>query len=273
FTSADQPIRYLAASTSRDATPLWSPDGREIAFVRQPGRGGVPRAPLARQPAPWAFWVADAASGAARQIWKSGDSLVDSFPRVRGGANLSWGAGNRLVFLSYRDGWPHLYSVPASAHSTTDALLLTPGAFMVEHVGLAPDRHAVVYNANTGTDRDDVDRRHVFKVAVDAAAPTAVTSGRGLEWNPVVSGDGKYVAYIASDAQRPPLPKVVPIDGGAATTIAADHVPSDFPSAALVTPEPVVIRSADGVEVHGQLFKTPGDAARRPALVYVHGGS
>ena len=31
-------------------------------------------------------------------------------------------------------------------------------------------------------------------------------------------------------------------------------------------------KSSDGLEIHGQLFKTPGGAARRPALVYVHGG-
>src|SRR5207245_3535515 len=108
FTEADRPIRYLAASTSRDATPVWSPDGRSIAFIRQPGRGGVPRSPLAPQPAPWAIWVAEIAGGAAREVWKSGETLVDSFPRVRSGANLRWAAGNRLVFLSYRDGWPHL---------------------------------------------------------------------------------------------------------------------------------------------------------------------
>ena len=37
FTDASQPIRYLAASTSRDANPSWSGDGRQIAFVRAAG--------------------------------------------------------------------------------------------------------------------------------------------------------------------------------------------------------------------------------------------
>ena len=32
----------------------------QIAFVRQPGRGGTPRSPLVQQPAPWAIWVGDA---------------------------------------------------------------------------------------------------------------------------------------------------------------------------------------------------------------------
>jgi dipeptidyl aminopeptidase/acylaminoacyl peptidase len=39
-----------------------------------------------------------------------------------------------------------------------------------------------------------------------------------------------------------------------------------------VTPEAVVFKAPDGTEVHGQLFKTTNGPARRPALVYVHGG-
>src|SRR5205823_11155038 len=195
------------------------------------------------------------------QAWKSGDMLADSFPRVRGGANLSWGADNRLVFLSYQDNWPHLYSVPATGGTSAQAMLLTPGSFMVEYVAISPDRRFVVYNANTGSDRNDVDRRHLFKVPTDAAAPAAVTSGRGIEWSPAVTADGKYVAYIASDAQRPPLPTVTPLAGGSSKSIAADRLPAQFPSASLVTPESVIVRSSDGVEVHCQLCKTPaGDA-------------
>jgi dipeptidyl aminopeptidase/acylaminoacyl peptidase len=63
----------------------------------------------------------------------------------------------------------------------------------------------------------------------------------------------------------------VPLNGGAATTLAADRVPKDMPTS-LVTPEPVTFRAPDGVDVHGQLFKSAAGAARRPALVYVHGG-
>ncbi len=114
FTDASRPIRYLAPSTSRDSDPVWSPDGRTIAYVRQPGRGGVPASALVQQPSPWAIWVADAATGSGHEAWKSGTSLVDSIPRTAGGANLHWGAGERLVFLSYQDDWPHLYSVAPS---------------------------------------------------------------------------------------------------------------------------------------------------------------
>jgi dipeptidyl aminopeptidase/acylaminoacyl peptidase len=268
FTSERDPIRYLAPGTSRDTTPRWSPDGRRLAFVRQPGRGGPIPDPLVLQPQPWGLWVADVASGDARQAWTSGEALADSLPRTLGGPNLHWAAGDRLVFLSYQDGWPHLYSVPAAGGSAT---LLTPGRFMVEYVSLSPDRRTIYYNANAGTGPNDVDRRHLFKVPVDAPGATQLTSGTGIEWNPAVTADGRTLAYFSSTAQRPGVPAVMGADGGPPRLIGEDRIPADFPSASLLTPENVVVRAPDGAEVHCQLFARPG-GGRRPGIVFVHGG-
>ncbi len=293
FTSDTQPIRYLAPSTSLDEMPRWSPDGKRIAFVRRPGHGGPAVPPLESRPQPWAIWVADAATGDATLIWQSGDTPRASYPHVDGSANLTWGAGDRLVFLSYQDGWPHLYSVSASASSKpTQALLLTPGEFMVEHVAITPDRRAIVYNANTGTDKDDGERRHLYRVPVDAATPVAVTSGAGVEWSPVVAADSRNVAYFASTATTPPLLHVASLDAPAAAAAAPasarEQAPADFPSATLVAPQPVTFTAADGTTVHGQLFgaataaagtsasgpanRAASTGARRPAILFVHGG-
>jgi dipeptidyl aminopeptidase/acylaminoacyl peptidase len=269
FEGTDRSIRYLAPTTSRDSAPLWSPDGKSIAFIRQPGLGGVPQSGLVPLPAPWSVWIGDPVTGSAREAWKSGEAMVDSFPRVLGGANLQWAADNRLVFLSYQDGWPHLYSVGVSGGKAT---LLTPGRFMVEYVTMSPDRRCVIYNANSGAGANDIDRRHLFKVPIDEAKPVAITSGRGIEWGPAVTADGKSVVHFSSDVQRPGLPAVVSIDGGPSTLVAADRLPAGYPSASLVTPEPVVFKSGDGLEIHGQLFKGPAGETTRPALVYVHGG-
>jgi dipeptidyl aminopeptidase/acylaminoacyl peptidase len=271
YTRDDQPVRYIAPSTSQDASPRWSPDGTRIAFVRRPGRGGAARPPIDLYPSPWAIWVGDAATGTAKPVWQGPDTAWGSSPRTLGGPNLNWGAGDRLVFLAELDGWPHLYSVPLSGGAP---LLLTPGAFMVEYVRMTPGRRAIVYNANTGADADDTERRHLFMVPVDRAAPAPLTQGRGIEWEPVISGDGTMIVFARSDASRPPLPFVQPLGGGTARPLTPELVAADFPADRLIDPEHVTFRASDGVLVHAQLFRPPAapGAAARPAIVFVHGG-
>jgi dipeptidyl aminopeptidase/acylaminoacyl peptidase len=264
-------VVWVAPTFSRDRSPRWSPDGRRLAFMRSPASGGAPDSVLARRHGPWEIWTADAASGAGRRLWKAPETLRGSVPNTHGGTNLNWGAAGRIVFLSYHDGWPHLYSIPESGGQP---LLLTPGDFMAEYVSLSPDGRWLVFAANAGSDPLDIDRRHVVRAAVDRADVRVMTPGSGNEWAPVVTGDGHTLAFIGATSQRPPLPTVMPLDGGGAQRLLAqDLIPGDFPTAGLVTPRRVTFRSSDGVTVHGQLFERPDRApGKRPAVIYVHGG-
>lgn len=269
FTSDSVPIRYLAPSTSHDNSPRWSVDGSRIAFVRTPGSGGPPETVLELHPRPWGIWVAEVGTGTGRIVWQSPNTLLGSMPTTAGGANLSWGADGRLVFLSDLDGWPHLYSVPQTGGTP---LLLTPGAFMVEHVTTIPDGTSIVYSANTGKTAGDGDRRHLYRVSADRAQPVGLTSGAGMEWTPKLTGDGRTVAFIGAGAQRPPLPMVVSLNGGGERTLAEGVIASEFPATQLVVPRAVTFKAADGTEVHGQLFERAGGPAKKPGIIFVHGG-
>ena len=269
YTDDATPILWLAPSTSRDSSPRWSPDGRRIAFVRRPGTGGSPEPALEQRHQPWSIWTAEASTGEGRLLWKSPTTIRGSVPTTHGGTNLHWAAGGRIVFLSYMDGWPHLYSIPEAGG---EPMLLTPGGYMAEYVTLSPDRRYLVFAANAGKDPDDIDRRHIVKAPVDRAAPQVLTPGEGLEWTPFITGDGRYVAFISATAQRPPLPAVMPAAGGPLKLLAEDRIPADFPAAQLVTPKKITFKAPDGVTVHGQLFERAGGAAKKPAIIYVHGG-
>ncbi len=270
FRSASDPILWVAPSSANVASPRWSPDGTRIAFAKLPGQGGVAQTQLDRHPVPWELWWGDAATGDGHVVWRSPATIAGSFPDTQGEVNLAWGAGDRLIFTAHLDGWPHLYSVPTGGG---DPLLLTPGPFMVEYVTLSPDRRYVVYNANTGPDPADDDRRHVFRVAVDSPQPVQLTPGAGLEWNPVVTGDGRTVAFLAATARRSPLPTVVSFDGGEPKAIAVDRVPANFAGPSFVEPRKVVFRASDGLTIHGQLFEASASGAgQRAGLIFVHGG-
>jgi len=275
YTEGSSSLKWIAPSFSRDESPQWSGDGSRVVFVRRAGSGGEPDSLLVNKPVPWSIYTADTAEGKAVLLWKSPVTLRGSYPSTDGGSNLHWAAGNTIVFLSYVDGWPHLYSIDAGGGGAVAgggaAVLLTRGNYMCEHIRLSADRHWLTFSANAGDDPLDIERRHAVMVGVDGGGFRVMTPGSGLEWTPVLTG--QTLALISATAQRPPLPAVMGMDGKGFRVLCTDKLPSDFPLGRLVTPRQVTFQSEDGVIVHADLFEPAGGATgRRPAIVYVHGG-
>ncbi len=267
YNLATPSITYLDPSVDRDSEPVWSPDSKQIAFIRIPAATLAFGAHRASSP-PWSIRIADPQSGNGRELWHAADGPGSVFRPLVSDSQLFWAAGDHIVFPWERTGWLHLYSI--STHGDVPKPLNTPGEFEIENASLSADRRMVIFSSN----ENDTDRRHLWRVSVLGENLTELTPGTGLEWSPVETADGAAIALLRSDPKNPARAsiKIGPSDP---RDLAPNSIPADFPASALVTPQPVILSAADGLRLHGQLFMPPDSNPNQQhaALVFFHGGS
>ena len=268
YTNINTQIQWIDPSFSRDMSPRWSPGGDSIVFVRRAASGGAPGSILKRHSSSWEIRVAGLQQEGSKEIWKSPRTLNGSVPTTSGTYNLYWAAHNRIVFLSTQDNWPHLYSVAAAGGT---ALLLTRGNFMTEYISLSPDRDKLIFSANTGPDKFDIDRRHIGVVSVDKQDMKILTPGDGIEALPLYINE-KDIAFISSSTSRPALPAVLKSGQKEMHVIGTSLLSPVYSEKNLVIPTQVIFEAPDGIPIHGQLFRKPGGSVKKPAVLCIHGG-
>jgi dipeptidyl aminopeptidase/acylaminoacyl peptidase len=268
YNVAAKTLLYLDASVDRDSNPVWSLDGRQIAFTRIAADSArIFFGPRRIATQPWSIRVADVDSGKGRELWHASDGPGSAFHAMVADNQLFWGAGDRIVFPWEKTGWLHLYSI--STHGDAPTPLNTDAGFETEHVALSADKKSILFSSN----QDDIDHRHLWRVSVLGENLTPITRGDSIEWSPAETADGKAIAMLLSDA-RNPARAGIKIGTAEVRDLAPDSIPSDFPAASLVVPQQVIFSGADGLQIHGQLFlPTNSTSSKKPAVIFFHGGS
>ncbi len=260
YSTIKRSIRWIAPDVTNDQLPTWSPDGKSVAFVRMPGAKMRTLSDLTSG-IRFSIVVADAETGMAKTIWKS-PSDDGGFAQDYPTNPLAWAASNRILFFSEHTGWNHIFSIGPDGSDVKD---ITPGDGEVESFVIDPAGQNIYFDGN----REDVDRRHIWKSSIANGNPTAVTTGEGIEMYPALAGSELYCFKSTVNTSK----MLVRVDESRKAT--AQIFPQKlaaFSPASFVRPEPVIFKAADGTTIHGQLFINRNVAGKRAGVVFMHGG-
>jgi dipeptidyl aminopeptidase/acylaminoacyl peptidase len=234
YAVGESELRYLDPSVDSDAEPVWAPDSHRVAFIRiATSQTATAFGPKRAAETPWSIRVADVDTCQGREIWRAEPKQGSEFYALDAPHQLLWADGDRIVFPWERTGYQHLYTIALAGGAAHE---LTPGVFEVESAALSPDRKSVVYASN----QDDIDRRHVWRVMLDGSPPRRLTKGSDIEWSAALPA-GNDVAIFRSDATHPAHASIITASG--VRDLRPDWLPTDFPLASLVEPEPVLINA------------------------------
>lgn len=216
--------------------------------------------------------IGDTAGGDPRLVHQQ---VKEKFWSMTGGAQGGAQAspdGRWISFLSDRDGWDHLYVMPATGG---DAVQVTKGRYEAWRPSWSPDGTRIAFDSNEGANPGS---RHL-SVAVIAGDParakvTAVTSGRGTDTAAQWSPDGRMLVYQHTDPRNSADLWVVDVAApGSRPRRLTDSMPPAIDRATLVEPQLVHYAGPDGQSVPAYLFVPRGlDRTRKhPAVVWIHG--
>lgn len=211
----------LVAGPGSHQSPRWSPDGKRLAYVSS-AEGGAPQLFVRWMATGQAARITGLPDSPGALSWSPDGSRIAYLMRVPGEASklgkapdpkpegADWAKPLEVITsVQYRTdesgylkpGFDHIFVVSANGGAPRQ---LTFG--QIDDGGplsWSPDGKTLYFSANHRKDweREPLDSE-VFALNVDTGAVTALTDRRGPDAQPVVSPDGRRIAWIGFDDQR-----------------------------------------------------------------------
>ncbi len=196
--------RKISTSPGADESPLYSPDGKWIAF-RSQERAGY-------ESDRWRLMVFERASGAIRELSDTLDRPI---------ANFAWASdGNRIFFTAEDRGRVAIRIIPAAGGA---AQLIASSRGSIDNIGLSGDGKTMIYTEQSGSRPVEI-----YSVSSTGGSPAALThlndallAGYDLpayeEFRVDSTGDAKVHSFLLKPPGFSPgkkYPAIVLIHGG-----------------------------------------------------------
>jgi dipeptidyl aminopeptidase/acylaminoacyl peptidase len=264
FDLATRTHTVITSGQVDDASPAWSPDGKQVAFLSKRAHAEPDRTSNED------LWVVEATSGATpRQVTATPEGESGRPAWSPDGARVAVLLGDIDKYRAY--GMNKLAMVPVSP--MPDRPTAEPAVFM-------KDLDRAVSDPAWSTDGETVsfllqdDRtRHVATVAAGRASARGVervtTGNRSVR--ALSAGKDGHFAVLSSTSTEPP--EIFALEGGTLRQL-TKHNDKLLSELQLATTADFQSRSKDGTQVHGLIVKPAGykPGTKYPTLLIVHGG-
>ncbi|OFW11115.1 MAG: peptidase S9 [Acidobacteria bacterium RIFCSPLOWO2_02_FULL_67_36] len=244
----------LTPGTFNEQSPAWSPDGRQIAFIRRHGEGDVDKAPNSD------LFVIDARAGAEPKRLTT--SIADEAGRLAwspDGKSIAYVVGDEPKFSAYDQN--KLAVIPAAGGEPR--LLTVALDRPVRSPFWMPDGTVVF---NVVDDRSET----LARVAVAGGEVRKLITGRRVVSSASPGPDGSF-AVLASIPTE--VPEIHALENGTLRRLTHQN-DTWIKDVLLGTTDEFASTSKDGTEVHGLITRPasrqPGE--RHATLLRIHGG-